>query len=523
MTRASGDRQAAASSMSTRTVSPIGASATGTTSDDVPTDAEMMYGCISRGDLSGLQTMLGFRGESRPSSAAGRSPKSSTKKQQQAQQIDEAHVESLLTAPLHPPDGIMSGENAVFFCAYLNQRGLLKHLLAEYSCVQQRLIEPVLLKMMEFQRFPIVLFIGKNYRPALTDPHGAAAETLLHMVCHRRKPPVAFIEELVQTVKTSSAVPLGTFLNAKNDKGDTALHLVAKESKGKEGEAVAKYLLLHGAHDDLLNAAGQDVRAVAQNPYVRDLLTYFKAPRPRPIPPIDPQSKEEIDKCKSSELFPPLKPVEIPPTDPSLLLSASPIDALKQMKEAAQMKKVKKLQQDEVESLTNRLAVQSIQQRDRWMQTQMSQIEEKSKTRSKIISAEEAEAATQRLYNDDLSHRTGKLEQLKEKYLKPLPAPPEIEPEALEASAIRLGGKQAVSHRETVHQQLMAKYSPPREGRKLTPSQVQASAARLHDESTSHAKESHSALFLEYCPPPPKKTISPTQLSAMADRLSKRK
>ena len=433
---------------------------------------------------------------------------------------DESKAESLLTAPLYPKDGIMSGNNAVFFAAYLNKREILAYF-AELCCFHERLVRPVITQMFAFQRYSMVFHLATLAPNTLTDSFGEARDTLLHLACRRHKPPTEFVQDLLKTVAKETSV--GPYVNIQNAAGETALHLVAYRSTGKEGGAVAKALLLAGAREETQNNQGKTARQVATNPYVRDLMSLGRGPKPRPLPEIDEQSRIEIDKCKDSDSFPAIKPVEVPPTDPQLLLPVSPAfreDAIAASPD--KKKKKKKLSEEQKEAMLQRLAVQSVEQKKRWLESKMSVLEELDKSRSKQLSAEECAAATQRLHDNELATRDEKKAAIVDKYLKPLPEGPKLEPEDLEASAVRLGGAAAVGHKKKVHDSLMEKYSPPRQGKRITKSQLEASAARLHDESAGHAKETHAKLFETYCPSPEKKKLSKNDQQEMANRLSRK-
>lgn len=450
--------------------------------------------------------------------------------QQQVSASDATRAEHLMSCHHE-----QHGGNVVYIAAHSGKKAMLALFATVAPATFKKLSGPAAVRMLTFQRYSAVLQLAELNSEIVTLPFDAAGDHLLHVVCMRRRPPVAFIDNILTKFKSVINV------DERNPAGLTALHLVAVRSSGIEGREAARALLLHGADEEATAPDGRNAAVMALNPFVRQVLGITGNVKPRALPQIDETSKAAIDACKDSSQFPPLKDftAEI---NASLLATSGGADgggadasSFVGSRGSSPTKRsgsamsggssgggasltTRKLPPEATEAMVHRLYQQTLEARERWHAAQLSKLQELDQSHTKRLGGEEVEAAVSRLYASELERREEKRQEMLEKYLREPPKGPQLGRSELEDSANRLC-RGSLQQKQKTHEELVKKYAPEHESRHLTKAELQSSAARLHDECRAKTKEKFDALYSKYVPPGEKKKLTKEQMQAMGSRL----
>lgn len=469
----------------------------------------------------------------------------------------------------------------LYFAALYNKRAALKVLagcLGTSGGANVDAVLPVLVNMLSLGRHPMVLYLTTLCPAAsLKLIDAEKQENLFHVAFRAPRVPLWFVEEILAVMsnvlhpeqrsqehhrsatsltnasgvhaQSQSGVshsrilsssrsscgrhkrPTVHLLNDRSAKGFTPLHIAAMSLHGSAAREIVKELLAYGADETLLTAKGQSVNEICNNGYIRQHLCILATQRRGRLPQLDPSVKEQIDACKSSESFPQLpeireEDIKLPPTAAEKAAAAA---AAASDDEGDARKKGAPLSQEEIDELVSRLFDQSVKQKSKWLAERYRELEEEDRKRyhSKQLSQEEVEASVARVFNESIEKHVEKMTELNGKYIRERPAAPVLEREDLEACCYRLC-KGSQEKAAASNQQLTAKYSPPRESRKLSKGEMEASAQRLWRECQDKTGKEMSRLFEEYCCKERGRfnggngPLSPEKVKELADRLSKK-
>jgi len=357
-------------------------------------------------------------------------------------------------------------------------------------------LEPSFFALQYLKYSLVLLLLSKGCDP--NQQQREDGNTLLHLCCSRRTPPLQFVKQLLKTK--------GINPNIKNDEGLTPLHVLCMRSVAPEAADVVKLLKAKGVLLDALTPEGKTAQQLTKNAFVREVLGYSAAGRPREVPVPEPEEEQRIFDMTYEDL-----------SKTSILTPRE----LRQ-KEDTRLVKSRKLTQDEQEDLCERMSKQNVKLRQQKLEASYRKYV--SDPERSVLSDADIEDFAQRHFYDQVDYRSGKMEALKEKYVQPLVASAQLTDDEVQGSVQRLYAESLESS-QAVHRKLAHKFTSEvqRKYKKVSQDQLLESVNRMHNESVQKRKERRQQLYDSYVPPGPfiaSRKMTAMQVKQSADRLS---
>eukprot|EP00993_Chasmostoma_nieuportense_P000826 NODE_1759_length_1390_cov_63.869359_g1670_i0.p1 GENE.NODE_1759_length_1390_cov_63.869359_g1670_i0~~NODE_1759_length_1390_cov_63.869359_g1670_i0.p1 ORF type:complete len:428 (-),score=128.52 NODE_1759_length_1390_cov_63.869359_g1670_i0:23-1306(-) len=387
---------------------------------------------------------------------------------------------SLLTAT----HDCLSFNGSVVHCAVLyNQHHLVAYFMDEWAKVHSSVrevdhqIEATFFALKNLKYSLVLLLLSKSCDP--NQQRKADGCTLLHLCCHRRKPPVLFIKQLLKVS--------GLEVDLTNTAGYTPLHLLCLKAEGPEGKEVVRLLKLRGAALEAPAPDGRIARQLTQNAYIRSALS------------LSAVGKRE---------FPALNQKE-PPT---------PAKETTAISNDAGTRRGGKLNAAAMRKLNDRLFTSAMShQANKTAQLQAKYLPEVKRV---VMSEAEMEDFASRHFYEMLDWQEERQEELEEKYIQELVVPTQLAEEDLVCSVQRLY-TEGVEHLKEVQSALSQKYLTPPPVRKQTKAQAEQSVQNLYYKGIEHMKAKNADLAHKYMTPPTRRKLTIHDLKGMTDRLYK--
>jgi len=457
-------------------------------------------------DIKGVEAILPSSSYDDSPTRRNRPAPKNKKRNSSPRPVDEASQE-LLSFALDRRD---ISATALFWAGYAGHSIIIGHIQRAYEAVFREQCKLAAKQLMDYQKdlAAISLLVRNGTPAAVINEH--RGETALHRLVRRTKPNASLIHELLKTYRKYTPYPEeeddagadgegkdeeeeeDDDVDAFNNDGFSALHIVAMYSKGIDGRSAAQVLLSHGADILCPSAKGGNARTLAQNPHVRSVLGYRNCPSPA----VDAQSKKVIDSAKSIFDLPPLPPLEMEQLSASTAAESrlNPQSATEEEK-SQQMRAVKRLDKEGVEAMVRRLYDHTLQLQEEKSAARRQALEPME---SRRLTQEEQEAVADRLCNESMEEKETKREELMAKYLEEREPNPLDEEQQME-SANRLCN-QSMEQKRARLQELDEKYWADDYAPKkiITTDALKACANRLHDESTAHTRTKFDKLATQY-------------------------